>query len=51
VDPFPLTGIIKEADRDEKEFKAPDKKFKGKLEISLGLDSSIISLISSFKIF
>jgi hypothetical protein len=51
VDPFPLTGIIKEADRGEKEFRALGKKFGKRLEISPGLDSFIISLIFNFKIF
>jgi hypothetical protein len=47
----PLTRAIKEADRGEKEFKILDKKFKKRLEISPGLDSSIISSISNSKIF
>jgi hypothetical protein len=51
MDPSPLTGTVKEADRDEREFKALDKKFKKRLEISPGPDSSIISSISNSKIF
>jgi hypothetical protein len=51
VNPSSSTGIVKEADRGEKEFKAPDEKSEGKSGIFLGPDSSIISSISSFKIF
>jgi hypothetical protein len=51
VDPFLTTGTIKEANRDEGKFRASDKKFGKRLGISPGPDSSIISLISSFKIF
>jgi hypothetical protein len=48
---FSSTGAIKETDRDEGEFRALGKKFGRKLEISSRPDSSIISLISSSKIF
>jgi hypothetical protein len=51
VNPFFLTGIIKEADRDEREFKTPDKRSGKRPGISPRPDSSIISLISNFKIF
>jgi hypothetical protein len=51
VNPFPLTGAVKKIDRGEGKFRAPGKKFGEKLEISLRLDSSIISLIFSFKMF
>jgi hypothetical protein len=44
-------GSIKEENRGEGEFRAPDKKSRERLGISPGPDSSIISLISSFKIF
>jgi hypothetical protein len=51
VDPFFLTGIIKEADRGEEKFRAPDKKSNKGLGISPGPDLFINSLISNFKIF
>jgi hypothetical protein len=51
MDPSLSTKAVKETDRDEREFKTPDKKFGKRSEISSELDSSIISLISSFKMF
>jgi hypothetical protein len=51
MNPSSSTKIVKKTDRDEKKFRTPDKKFEKKLEIFPGPDSSIISLISNFKIF
>jgi hypothetical protein len=51
VNPFSLTRAVKEADRDKKEFRVPDKKFNRGLGISPELDLSINSSISSSKIF
>jgi hypothetical protein len=46
-----LTGAIKKTNRGEREFKISGKKFKEKLGIFPGLNSSIISSISNFKMF
>jgi hypothetical protein len=43
--------VVKEADRGEREFRALGKKSEKRLGIFPGPDSSIISLISSFKMF